>query len=101
MSKKAFPPPEDLSERSKGLWKALCPHRGITVGRREILRLMLQELDRADQAKGTYERDGVLSPRQLPAPSVRVGDPRGADAGWRFGQAARAVGQLYAGGAVS
>lgn len=49
--RKKLPPPEHLSENSKELWRSLVPSTARSPGRLTLMRVALEALDRADQAR--------------------------------------------------
>jgi hypothetical protein len=55
-----FPePPADLSEQSKGIWQAVIG-RARSPGRRLLLQVALQTLDRANQAGALLQTEGLI-----------------------------------------
>jgi phage terminase small subunit len=53
-------PPGHLSDRSQALWRALVEHRCDSVERQVLLRLALEDLDRADALREQIEREGAI-----------------------------------------
>ena len=54
------PPPEHLSERSQALWRSLVPRQASAPGRLTLLRVALECLDRADEARLALAREGLI-----------------------------------------
>ena len=54
------PPPEHLSDFSKGLWKKVMTH-WFSEGRLIMLEQALISLDRANQAREVIDRDGLVA----------------------------------------
>ena len=54
------PPPEHLSDLSRGLWKKVVTRR-FSEGRLIMLEQALISLDRADQAREVIDREGLVS----------------------------------------
>jgi len=61
----AFPEaPNHLSERSKALWISLGPTRCTSVGRRNLLQVALEALDRAEEARQAIVAQGLTKTTQ-------------------------------------
>lgn len=54
-------PPAYLSQHSQGLWRNLVPSRAKSIGRRQLLTVALEALDRAEEARLILARDGLTA----------------------------------------
>ncbi len=59
-TKRAYSPPEALSDRARALWRELVPHKARSAGRLALLRAALEDLDIADQARAQLRAHGYF-----------------------------------------
>ena len=58
---KSYPPPDDLSERSKQIWVSIIPDRGRSPGRLLMIAEALRALDQADECADIIFKEGLTS----------------------------------------
>lgn len=56
-----FPPPPQLSDRSKALWSSVVPSRARSAARLAVIETALESLDRANQAAAEIATTGMTS----------------------------------------
>ena len=60
MSHENYDPPEELSDSSKSLWRAVCPSRCKSRERVELLRQALLIRDRVERLREQLDQEGLV-----------------------------------------